>query len=151
VLSFPQGEKSALFKTLLFQFFFVLFKKIPCLKSRKLKIHKLKIVHSMILIFESSECSNILLYITQNSDYDLQYLHEIYFLYAEYLTKITYKLLLKPKLLQQEYNHNTKEQSKKVKVKVTLVQALRVCTGRTAHSGSRGIALPFHDHVTGRE
>ena len=29
----------------------------------------------------------------------------------------------------------------KVKVKVTLVQALRLCTGRTAHRGSRGIAL----------
>jgi len=34
---------------------------------------------------------------------------------------------------------------KKVKVKVTLVQALRLCTGRTAHRGSRGIALLFHD------
>jgi hypothetical protein len=31
----------------------------------------------------------------------------------------------------------------KVKVKVTLVQALRLCTGRTAHSGSRGIALLY--------
>ena len=29
------------------------------------------------------------------------------------------------------------------KVKVTLVQALRLCTGRTAHRGSRDIALPF--------
>ena len=36
----------------------------------------------------------------------------------------------------------------KVKVKVTLVQALRLCTGRTAHRGSRGIALLFHDHGT---
>ena len=36
------------------------------------------------------------------------------------------------------------------KVKVTLVQALRLCTGRTDHRGSRGIALPFHDHVTRR-
>ena len=34
---------------------------------------------------------------------------------------------------------------KKVKVKVTLVQVLRLCTGRTAHRGSRGIALLFHD------
>ena len=33
-----------------------------------------------------------------------------------------------------------------VKVKCTLVQPLRLCTGRTAHRGSRGIALPFHDH-----
>jgi hypothetical protein len=32
------------------------------------------------------------------------------------------------------------------KVKCTLVQALRLCTGRTAHRGSRGIALPFLDH-----
>jgi len=36
----------------------------------------------------------------------------------------------------------------KVKIKSTLVQALRLCTGRTAHSGSRGIALLFHDHDT---
>ena len=31
-------------------------------------------------------------------------------------------------------------------VKVTLVQALRLCTGRTAHRGSRGMALPVLDH-----
>ena len=31
------------------------------------------------------------------------------------------------------------------KKKCTLVQALRLCTGRTAHRGSRGIALLFHD------
>jgi hypothetical protein len=36
----------------------------------------------------------------------------------------------------------------KVKVKCTLVQALRLCTGRTAYSGSGGIALLFHDHGT---
>ena len=34
------------------------------------------------------------------------------------------------------------------KVKVTLVQALMLCTGRTAHRGNRGIALLFHDHGT---
>ena len=39
---------------------------------------------------------------------------------------------------------------KKKKVKCTLVQALRLCTGRTAHRGSRGIALPFLDHGTRR-
>ena len=37
-----------------------------------------------------------------------------------------------------------------VKVKVTLVQALRLCTDHTAHRGSRGIALLFHDHGTRR-
>jgi hypothetical protein len=36
-------------------------------------------------------------------------------------------------------------ESVKVKVKVTLVQALRLCTGRTPHSVTRGIALLFHD------
>jgi hypothetical protein len=36
------------------------------------------------------------------------------------------------------------------KVKWTLVQALRLCTGRTAHEGSRGIALLFLDHGTRR-
>jgi len=35
--------------------------------------------------------------------------------------------------------------SDKVKLKCTLVQALRLCTGRTAHRGSRGIALRFRD------
>ena len=36
------------------------------------------------------------------------------------------------------------------KVKCTLVQALRLCTGRTAHRGSRGIALIFRDHCSRR-
>ena len=38
----------------------------------------------------------------------------------------------------------------KVKIKCTLVQALRLYTGRTAHRGSRGIALLFHEHGTRR-
>jgi len=37
-----------------------------------------------------------------------------------------------------------------VKKKCTLVQALRLCTGHTAHRGSRGIALLFYDHGTKR-
>jgi hypothetical protein len=36
------------------------------------------------------------------------------------------------------------------KVKYTLVQALKLCTGHTAHSGSRGIVLPFLDYGTRR-
>jgi hypothetical protein len=40
---------------------------------------------------------------------------------------------------------------KKGKVKCTLVQALRLCTGRTAYRENTGIALPFHDHGTRRE
>ena len=38
----------------------------------------------------------------------------------------------------------------KYKVKCTLVQALMLCTGLTAHRGSRGIALLFHGHGTRR-
>jgi len=37
-----------------------------------------------------------------------------------------------------------------VKVKVTPVQELRFCTGRTSHRGSRGIALLFLGHGTRR-
>ena len=38
----------------------------------------------------------------------------------------------------------------KVKAKCTLVQALRLCTGRTSHRESRGIALLFLDHGSRR-
>ena len=38
----------------------------------------------------------------------------------------------------------------KVKVECTLIPTLRLCTGRTAHRGSRGIALLFLDHDTRR-
>ena len=37
-----------------------------------------------------------------------------------------------------------------IKVKCTLVQALRFCTDRIAHRGSRGITLLFLDHGTRR-
>jgi len=36
--------------------------------------------------------------------------------------------------------------SKVEKVKCTLVKAPRLCTSHTAHRGSRGMALLFHDH-----
>jgi hypothetical protein len=42
-------------------------------------------------------------------------------------------------------DHSVPHPGSKVKVKCTLVQALMLCTGRTAHRGSRGIALLFHD------
>ena len=41
-----------------------------------------------------------------------------------------------------------KNRIEKVKLKCTLVQALSLCTGRTAHRESRGIALLFLDHGT---
>ena len=37
-----------------------------------------------------------------------------------------------------------------VKIKCTLVQALGLCTGRTAHIGSTGIVPPFYDLGTRR-
>jgi len=57
---------------------------------------------------------------------------------------------------QQAYNYSINphlanvENMVKVKVKCSLVQALRLCTGRTAHRGSRGIALLFLYHGTRR-
>jgi len=36
------------------------------------------------------------------------------------------------------------------KAKCTFIQVLRLCTGRTVHTGSRGIALLFLDHSTRR-
>ena len=41
-------------------------------------------------------------------------------------------------------------QNLRVKIKCTFVQALRLCTGCTAHRGSRGIALLFLDRGTRR-
>ena len=38
-----------------------------------------------------------------------------------------------------------------IKFKCAFVQALRLCTGRTAYKGSRGIAILFHDRGTRRE
>ena len=53
--------------------------------------------------------------------------------------------------LSSPFNSEVKDGwSYKVKVKVTFVQALLPCKGRTAHRGSRSIALPFHDHGTRR-
>ena len=43
---------------------------------------------------------------------------------------------------------NQADSLSQVMVRCTLVQALRLCTGRTAHRGSIGINLPFHDHGT---
>ena len=61
-------------------------------------------------------------------------------------------LILKTFQLEKTVNHKLPVLcSQKVdKGKCTLVQALRLCTGRMAHRGSRGIALPFHDHGTRR-
>jgi hypothetical protein len=54
-------------------------------------------------------------------------------------------LLLKYKIQKIKYEYIDFIHVMKGKVKVTLVQALRLCTGRTAHRGSKGIALLFHD------
>jgi hypothetical protein len=46
--------------------------------------------------------------------------------------------------------HNVWQRYHHKKVKCTLLQALRLCTDRAAHRGSRGIALIFLDHGTRR-
>jgi hypothetical protein len=45
---------------------------------------------------------------------------------------------------------NTLCKRRKEGINCTLIQALRLCTCRKTHRGSRGIALPFHDHGTRR-
>jgi hypothetical protein len=61
--------------------------------------------------------------------------------------KVCYNLL---SYLTVNIQTNNFSNSNVKKVKVTLVQALRLCTGRMAHRRSRGIALLFHDHGTSR-
>jgi len=41
--------------------------------------------------------------------------------------------------LENNLSKKTREYMVEVKVKCTLVEALRLCTGRTAHTGNRGI------------
>jgi len=55
----------------------------------------------------------------------------------------------KPNGLNSNWNLHPCDSEVK-KVNCTVVQALRLCTGRTAHRGSRGIALLFLDHGTRR-
>ena len=52
------------------------------------------------------------------------------------------------RLLREVASYSTTEGKKK---KCTLVQALRLCTGGTAHRGSIGIAVIFHDRGTRRD
>ena len=54
-----------------------------------------------------------------------------------------YAIVLSVSLMYIYYFYN-------IKVKVTLVQTLSLCTGRTAHRGSRGMARPLHDPGTRR-
>ena len=60
--------------------------------------------------------------------------------------------VLEPNKKKRGHNrcdHNTGQEVYK-KVKCILVQALRLCAGRTTHSGSRGITVLFLDHGTRR-
>jgi hypothetical protein len=71
-------------------------------------------------------------------------------------TKRTYPCLFMAKMDMRKCHILTFDLNLKIdflvkkKVKCTLVQALRLCTGRTVHRGSRGIALLFHYHGTRR-
>jgi len=53
-------------------------------------------------------------------------------------------------LLSRHFTKVMQLKKVKGKGKVHIVQALRLCAGRTAHTGSRGIAILFLDHGTGR-
>jgi hypothetical protein len=70
--------------------------------------------------------------------------YQAFFVSAVSMYDVNVLILLKQKVLKFSRIEG------KVKVKCTLVQALRLCTGRTVRSGSRGIALLFHDHGTRR-
>jgi hypothetical protein len=59
-------------------------------------------------------------------------------------------LQLADDLIEHLFEEDHSMHKVKVKVNCTLVQALRLCTVRTAHRGSRGVALLFHDHGTRR-
>ena len=66
------------------------------------------------------------------------------FAYLQKLCRVPslYSLLFNPLKPSGHYMY----QQVKLKVKYNLVQTLRLCTGRTAHRGSRNIALLFLDH-----
>ena len=64
---------------------------------------------------------------------------------GEHISRQVWSILLFSNMENSHYRHCHHHPRKK-KVKCTLVQALRLCTGRTAHRGSRGIALLFLDH-----
>jgi len=71
-----------------------------------------------------------------------------------FLNKTLYSLLLIPiratcsAHLTSFHMTTRKISGEKKKEKCTLVQTMRLCTGRTAHRGSRGIALLFRDNGT---
>ena len=58
--------------------------------------------------------------------------------------------MTKIKAVDSVANRNIFFPCKPSKIKCTLVQALRLCTGRTAPRGSRSIALLFLDYGTRR-
>jgi len=59
-------------------------------------------------------------------------------------------VILTPKCLFRQNQASSLDDQPVNKAKYTLVQVLRLCTGPTAHRGSRGIALLFLDHGTRR-
>jgi hypothetical protein len=72
-------------------------------------------------------------------------------LYTIWLMTLSRLKLHQACVVSQEKELHTGHLVLKVKVKCTLVEVLRLCTGRTAHRGSRGTALPFLDHGTRRD
>jgi len=86
-----------------------------------------------------------------------QQAHKIVLIHKELISNIFYKnvLLIYPKtkwnkILPWFRSLRIPVLRGKAKVKCSLVQTLRLCTGRTAHKGGRSIALFFLDHGTRR-
>jgi hypothetical protein len=65
--------------------------------------------------------------------------------FSPFIYLVGYLLEMYKTCLPYRYTAEVKSYAGKGKVKVSLVQALRLCTGRTPHRVSRGIALLVHD------
>ena len=65
-----------------------------------------------------------------------------------YLLRLSLNVSMLSKVLCRILMQNYIYKGKKKKIQCTLVRALRLCTGRAAHMGSRGIAVFFLDHGT---
>jgi hypothetical protein len=100
----------------------------PCTKYKIMKTKKSECTH------EEEEMTGTWRHLNNNA------LHDFYSS-AHSVTSLMYQACKK----QNGGVSMTHEWRIHKKVKCTLVQVLRLCTGRPAYRGSRGIALLFHD------
>jgi len=107
--------------------------------------HNVKFLFTEILCIQIFYCLILFLqfHIEASPRATITFYRYIYF----YFVSASYQLaFLDHRLvLRSESNALVRWKIVKDKVKCTFVQALRLCTGRTDHRGSRGIALLFYD------